>query len=51
MRNIIEHSVEVFQEAKELNITRQNIMSREDLQKAIKGSIIKYKEIIFGVNL
>ena len=25
-------------------------MSTEDLQKAIKGTIIKYKEIIFGVD-
>ena len=25
-------------------------MSREDLQKAIKDTIIKYKEIIFGVD-
>ena len=34
-------------QAKKLNILRQNVMSREDLQKAIKDTLIKYKEIIF----
>ena len=30
------------QEAKELNIPRRNLMSREDLQKAMKDTIIKH---------
>ena len=37
-------------QAKELNVQCRNIMSTEDFQKAIKGTIIKYKEIIFGID-
>ena len=37
----------VLARAKKLNLLRQNFMSREDLQKAIKDTLIKYKEIIF----
>lgn len=40
----------MLQEAKELNIPRRNLMSRENLQKATKDIIIKCKEIIFGVD-
>ena len=36
--------------AKELNIPRQNLTSREDLQKSSKDTIVKYKEITFGVD-
>lgn len=39
----------LLQEAKELNKTRWNLMGR-DLQKAIKDTIIKYKEINFGID-
>ena len=35
--------------AKELNISRRNCMkTKEELEKAIKDTITKYKEIIFG---
>ena len=36
--------------AEELNVTRQNCMkTKKELEKTIKETIIKYKEIIFGV--
>ena len=39
----------MLEKAKELNIPRQNCMkSEEELEKAIKDTVIKYKEIIFG---
>ena len=39
----------LLKKAKELNITRQNCMkTKEELEKAIKDTITKYKEIIFG---
>ena len=39
------------EKAKMLNIPRRNCMkTKEELEKAIKNTIIKYKEIIFGVN-
>ena len=38
----------LLQEAKDLNIPSRNLMSRVDLQKAIKDTFIKYKETIFG---
>ena len=38
------------QEAKMLNIPHRNLMSKEDLRKAIKNTIINYKEIAFGVD-
>ena len=38
----------LLKKAKELNITRQNCMkTKEELEKAIKDTITKYKEIIF----
>ena len=37
-------------QVKELNFPRRNVMSREDLQKSIKDTITKYKEIIFGLH-
>ena len=40
----------MLQETKELNIPRRNLISKEDRRKAIKNTIIKYKEIVFGVN-
>ena len=40
----------LLQEAKELNVPRPSLMTREDIQKAIKDNIRRYKEIIFGVN-
>ena len=37
--------------AKILNIPRQNYMkTKEELEEAIKDTITKYKEIIFGVD-
>ena len=37
--------------AKKLNIPRRNCMkTREELEKAIKNTIIEYKEIIFGAD-
>ena len=36
--------------AEELNVPRQNCMkTKKELEKTIKETIIKYKEIIFGV--
>ena len=36
--------------AEELNVSRQNCMkTKKELEKTIKETIIKYKEIIFGV--
>ena len=40
----------LLEKAKELNIPRRNIMPREELEKTIKDTIIKYKEIIFGAD-
>ena len=41
----------LLKKAKELNITRQNCMkTKEELEKAIKDTITKYKEIIFGAD-
>lgn len=37
-------------QAKELNIPCENVTSREDLKKSIKGIIIQCKKIIFGVD-
>ena len=37
-------------QVKELNVPRRNVMSRKDLQKVIKDTIIKYKEIFVGVD-
>ena len=37
--------------AKKLNIPRRNCMkTKEELEEAIKDTITKYKEIIFGVD-
>ena len=39
----------VLEKAKELNILRRNCMeTKEELKKAIKDTIKKYKEIMFG---
>ena len=39
----------LFELAKKLNIPRQNSMkTKEELEEAIKDTITKYKEIIFG---
>ena len=43
------HVIEVLQEAKKLKIPGWNLMSNEDLQKAIKGTIIKFKEIMIAL--
>ena len=37
-----------LQERKEINIPSGNLISKEELEKAIKDNIVKYKEIIFG---
>ena len=39
----------LLEHARKLNITRRNCMkTKEELEKAIKDTITKYKEIIFG---
>ena len=41
----------LLEKAKKLNIPHQNCMKMEqELKKAIKGTIIKYEGIIFGVD-
>ena len=42
--------MKLLPEGKDLNIPQWNLLSKEDVQKATKGTIIKYKEIIIGVN-
>lgn len=39
----------LFVQAKELNLPRGNVISREELQEAIKDTIVKYNGIIFDV--
>ena len=42
----------LLEKAKELNIPRRNCMkTKQELEKAIKDTIIKYKEIIFGADI
>ena len=38
------------EKAKLLNIPRRNLISVEDHEKVIKDTIIKYKDVIFGVD-
>ena len=41
----------LLEKAKELNIPRRNCMkTKQELEKTIKDTIVKYKEIIFGVD-
>ena len=40
----------LLSQAKYLNVSQWNVISQEDLQKAIKDTIMKYKEIIFGAD-
>ena len=40
----------LLQEEKKLNIPRLNLIYKDDLEKTIKDTIIKYKEIIFCVD-
>ena len=41
----------MLQEAKELNIPRRNcVKTKQELEKAIKDTIIRYKEIVFGAD-
>ena len=41
----------LLEKAKELNIPRRNCMKKlEELEKAIKGTITRYKESIFGAD-
>lgn len=41
----------MFEKAKELNIPRRNCMkAKQEVEKAIKDTIGKYKEIISGVD-
>ena len=42
--------IKLLAQAKKLNASCRNVMSREDLQKFIKDTIIKYKETIFSVD-
>ena len=38
----------LVEEAKALNIPRQNLMKKDQLKQAIKDTVDRYKEIIFG---
>ena len=38
----------LVEEAKALNIPRRNLMKKDQLKQAIKDSVDRYKEIIFG---
>ena len=38
----------LFEEAKALNIPRRNLMKADQLKQAIKDTVERYKEIIFG---
>ena len=41
----------LLQEGKELNIPRRNcVKTKQELEKAIKDTIIRYKEIVFGAD-
>ena len=40
----------LLSQAKYLNASQRNVISQEDLQKAINDTIMKYNEIIFGVD-
>ena len=40
----------LLKESKELNIPRRNLVSKDKLEKAIKDTIIRYKDIIFDVD-
>ena len=41
----------LLQKAKELNKPRRNCMkTKQELEKAVKDTIIRYKEIIFGAD-
>ena len=42
--------LKLLQETKELNIALRNLISEKHVSKSIKDTIIKYKEIIFGVH-
>ena len=37
-------------QARKLNVPCRNVITRDDLQKAIRDIIMEYKEIIFGVD-
>ena len=39
------------EEAKALNIPRRNLMKKDQLKQAIKDTVDRYKEIIFGSNV
>ena len=42
----------LLKKAKELSIPRRNCMkTKQELKKAIKDTIIKYKKIVFGANI
>ena len=38
----------LLEEAKALNIPRRNLMKKDQLKQAIKDTVDRYKEIIFG---
>ena len=38
----------LVEEAKALNIPRRNLMKKDQLKQAIKDTVDRYKEIIFG---
>ena len=38
----------LLEEAKALNIPRRNLMKKDELEQAIKDTILRYKELIYG---
>ena len=41
----------LVEEAKALNIPRRNLMKKDQLKQAIKETVDRYKEIIFGIDV
>ena len=41
----------LLEEAKALNIPRRNLMKKDQLKQAIKDTVDRYKEIIFGIDV
>ena len=41
----------LVEEAKALNIPRRNLMKKDQLKQAIKDTVDRYKEIIFGTDV
>ena len=41
----------LLEEAKALNIPRRNLMKKDQLKQAIKDTVERYKELIFGIDV